>query len=177
MPGTAPCCPWHPAKPRRAASRADLQDAELLYRKPRLAGSPERFAEQSQIRPISAVSEAHVSYERGEWCPGADSNHRHADFQSAALPTELPGLPENRTRGAPPFPARRRLIGNRREVSRSFDAAFARLDDRPRPRADRRLPSAVVRGWHRRPRRTSSAVLVARHPPPPEWRRRRRASG
>jgi hypothetical protein len=29
------------------------------------------------------------------WCPGAESNHRHADFQSAALPTELPG----------PFPA------------------------------------------------------------------------
>jgi hypothetical protein len=26
-----------------------------------------------------------------EWCPGADLNHRHADFQSAALPTELPG--------------------------------------------------------------------------------------
>ena len=25
------------------------------------------------------------------WCPGAESNHRHADFQSAALPTELPG--------------------------------------------------------------------------------------
>ena len=24
------------------------------------------------------------------WCLGADSNHRHADFQSAALPTELP---------------------------------------------------------------------------------------
>ena len=24
-------------------------------------------------------------------CPGAESNHRHADFQSAALPTELPG--------------------------------------------------------------------------------------
>ena len=27
-----------------------------------------------------------------KWCPGAESNHRHADFQSAALPTELPGL-------------------------------------------------------------------------------------
>jgi hypothetical protein len=26
-----------------------------------------------------------------KWCPGAESNHRHADFQSAALPTELPG--------------------------------------------------------------------------------------
>src|SRR2546425_13040810 len=26
------------------------------------------------------------------WCPGAESNHRHGDFQSPALPTELPGL-------------------------------------------------------------------------------------
>src|ERR1700719_1626679 len=25
------------------------------------------------------------------WCPGTESNCRHADFQSAALPTELPG--------------------------------------------------------------------------------------
>ena len=33
---------------------------------------------------------------RSWWCPGAESNHRHADFQSAALPTELPG-PDRRT--------------------------------------------------------------------------------
>ncbi len=26
-----------------------------------------------------------------KWCPGAESNHRHGDFQSPALPTELPG--------------------------------------------------------------------------------------
>ena len=28
------------------------------------------------------------------WCPGTELNRRHADFQSAALPTELPGLEE-----------------------------------------------------------------------------------
>jgi hypothetical protein len=28
---------------------------------------------------------------RKKWCPNADLNHGHADFQSAALPTELFG--------------------------------------------------------------------------------------
>jgi hypothetical protein len=28
---------------------------------------------------------------RKRWCPGAELNHRHTDFQSVALPTELPG--------------------------------------------------------------------------------------
>src|ERR1700758_299827 len=39
-----------------------------------------------------------------KWCLGADSNHRHADFQSAALPTELP-------RPVRPRTGRRRSLG------------------------------------------------------------------
>ena len=27
-----------------------------------------------------------------KWCPEVESNHRHKDFQSFALPTELSGL-------------------------------------------------------------------------------------
>jgi hypothetical protein len=30
-------------------------------------------------------------FEGKEWCPEPESNQRHADFQSAALPTELSG--------------------------------------------------------------------------------------
>ncbi len=28
---------------------------------------------------------------KNSWCPEAESNHRHGDFQSPALPTELSG--------------------------------------------------------------------------------------
>ena len=31
-----------------------------------------------------------LSYYRTLWCLGAELNHRHVDFQSTALPTELP---------------------------------------------------------------------------------------
>lgn len=32
-----------------------------------------------------------IFYILNNWWPGMESNHRHADLQSAALPTELPG--------------------------------------------------------------------------------------
>src|SRR5215470_12465892 len=40
------------------------------------------------------------------WCPGAELNHRHCDFQSHALPTELPGRATRGRKG----PASRRFI-------------------------------------------------------------------
>ena len=40
---------------------------------------------------IEGVFYLHRTLDFG-WCPGAESNHRHEDFQSSALPTELPRL-------------------------------------------------------------------------------------
>jgi hypothetical protein len=51
------------------------------------------------------------------WCPGAGSNHRHCDFQSHALPTELPGHTRE--------PKRRGERAVYREVGRTCPPAFA----------------------------------------------------
>ena len=39
---------------------------------------------------LGKVALYQMSYTR-KWCPGPESNQRHVDFQSTALPTELPG--------------------------------------------------------------------------------------
>ena len=39
---------------------------------------------------LGKVALYQLSYYRIPWCLGAESNHRHCDFQSHALPTELP---------------------------------------------------------------------------------------
>ena len=45
------------------------------------------------------------------WWPGAESNCRHADFQSAALPTELPGRGKRGIKsGGPPTVNRIRAL-------------------------------------------------------------------
>ena len=47
-----------------------------------------------QIRKLykKTVAEATAIESLLNWCPEPESNQRHADFQSAALPTELSGL-------------------------------------------------------------------------------------
>src|SRR6201995_5940890 len=51
----------------------------------RLEATPDTF------RPSGLRGCATHSPQGEAWCPGAESNHRHCDFQSHALPTELPG--------------------------------------------------------------------------------------
>ena len=46
---------------------------------------------QTLIKGIQRLEPRTSALFMKKWCPGADLNHRHADFQSAALPTELPG--------------------------------------------------------------------------------------
>jgi hypothetical protein len=54
--------------------------------------------------PAFEVAGPYFSVEQGRrgggWCPGTESNRRHEDFQSSALPTELPGRGGPRERRA-----------------------------------------------------------------------------
>src|SRR5690242_21621264 len=47
--------------------------------------TPHRRSGSRVVRQVASESA------KTKWCPGAESNHRHHDFQSCALPTELPG--------------------------------------------------------------------------------------
>ena len=71
------------------------------HSRPRISSDkPSNLSIESKHRQhtTQAVIKGQLKFLRGkQWCPGADSNHRHADFQSAALPTELPGLPAGGT--------------------------------------------------------------------------------
>ena len=56
------------------------------------AGELRTHAQRAQARrAVTRRAQARRALAHQGWCPGAESNHRHCDFQSHALPTELPG--------------------------------------------------------------------------------------
>ena len=52
-----------------------------------------------KVGHIPTLSDCSLWRRGWKWCPGAESNHRHCDFQSHALPTELPGRRAARASG------------------------------------------------------------------------------
>ena len=58
---------------------------------PRGGIEPSGFAQRATPGRAFARKVLWLRQVRTWWCPGAGSNHRHCDFQSHALPTELPG--------------------------------------------------------------------------------------
>src|SRR5438876_6568751 len=74
------------------------------------------------------------------WCPGTELNRRHTDFQSVALPTELPGRPGRRNRegtlaesaktdGAGPPRLARRLRRRTKRISDDEEVAVILRED------------------------------------------------
>ena len=107
-----------------------------------------------------------------KWCPGAESNHRHCDFQSHALPTELPGRCPERCPGRAPVYSEARpccpAIGR-----------FSRLTRRNTPFVQKPAGFNGFRpGQNSRERPISARPYrLRRRSPAPEWHRPPRASG
>ncbi len=80
----------YPAEPASAASEAGPV-AAIVERQ-----GHGRQPTQGSLKP--PISRGFVGSWRGEWCPELESNQRHCDFQSHALPTELSGHPVKRLR-------------------------------------------------------------------------------
>jgi hypothetical protein len=99
----------------------------------------------------------HQRFPEVRWCPGAESNHRHCDFQSHALPTELPGRP---TSVREPFVRGRVYSPPDLSVSRSW----GRFLKDPGP-ADSPLPCRRETGACRGPRIGHIPYLASR----PGW--------
>ena len=59
-----------------------------------------RDAGRDERRIAELLGQKTKSYEFVKWCPGAESNHRHEDFQSTALPLSYPGTGAARLRVA-----------------------------------------------------------------------------
>ena len=112
---------------------------------------------QSSPSKTSALAMITIIHIRNfKWCPGAESNHRHEDFQSTALPLSYPGTGMTSSSG------RRVLGGTHRGVQCHF-AKFSNAAVRGRflPHHQGLLPSFLR---HLRPATGSRSCLTATLP-------------
>ena len=65
----------------------------------RAATTPHLYCPDSPDRAGRRLKVVSQLLFRNKWCPGADLNHRHEDFQSTALPLSYPGTGEGDTFG------------------------------------------------------------------------------
>lgn len=72
--------------------RAQLAVARCTY--PTKSSHCITDADPEACKVFRLSQDERASRAQGKW-PGPGSNRRHTDFQSVALPTELPGLPSN----------------------------------------------------------------------------------
>jgi hypothetical protein len=104
--------------------------------------------------PILALRPQKIPADKGwdlwGWWPSAESNHGHADFQSAALPTELLG--QRGREYSQSFPRRQKKKA-RRSSAAAHTGAVRR---RPSPAGERRLQFMSDRGSGRCVRRPAS---------------------
>ena len=89
----SPTSLW-PDSPRTVASR---RFGSPVPRRRGLGGkSPLVRRRRESMRTARRVNLLWIAPSRRGWCPGTELNRRHEDFQSSALPTELPGLATRR---------------------------------------------------------------------------------
>ena len=95
---TTPVRPHASPEADRVSNEAPARHHQVHELSPNFQSAPTRSTWSLQTdpgQPRTAQSQLHRTPDLDrlcrKWCPGAESNHRHCDFQSHALPTELPG--------------------------------------------------------------------------------------
>lgn len=80
---------WRADITQKMGHIASVFEGEIERRQQKVSNRSEKSVKPERSK--KHATEKHQQFQEEEWCPEAESNHRHADFQSAALPTELSG--------------------------------------------------------------------------------------